>query len=90
MSCLFEHLPLKLEPLHNELFVCRFVVAHVATWYLIEYKYNIKQSPFLLSFVGCRRRLLHLWHTSDRASSSVYYKCGGMVHLMMQPCTYTL
>ncbi len=36
---------------------------------------------------GCR--LLHLWHTSDRASSSVY-KCGGMVHLMMQPYTYTL
>ncbi len=36
---------------------------------------------------GCR--LLHLWHTSDRACSSVY-KCDGMVHLMMQPCIYTL
>jgi len=36
---------------------------------------------------GCR--LLHLWHTFDRASSNVY-KCGGMVHLMMQPYTYTL
>jgi hypothetical protein len=36
---------------------------------------------------GCR--LLYLWHTSHRASNNVY-KCGGMVHLMMQPCTYTL
>ncbi len=36
---------------------------------------------------GCR--LLYLWHTSDKAKNSVY-KCGGMVHLMMQPCTYTL